>query len=340
MSVTQKQLARELGISQTLVCRALTGNGYVSEENRQLILATAQRLGYDAGSNQAARQLVARRHGGAPSSHRIAVLAPRELALPFSGLLLEGVEDTAKELGLEVAYCPLQEDDLPSLVTGGNVDGVITLTNDSQVLAQLNRLGIATVTLMVRTERAHNLLPDERAGIRMATEHLVDLGHTKIAYVGLEAKRSNGFERLQGYLEGLENCGLHPAEALIHADLPGVSPAAGALAFEKLSQKHARHAFTAVVCYNDWTAIGLICQAEKMGMKVPADLSVTGFDANSHEFHFRPAITSVGYSRWEMGQAAVQMLRLRDEGAVLPRQKLFPVHVEPGGSTCALVAAE
>src|SRR5690606_3327667 len=115
-------------------------------------------------------------------------------------------------------------------------------------------------------------------------------------------------------------------------------PEEGARTFRALWEQSG-HSLTAVVCYNDTLAMGVIQAARKMGVKVPQDLSVVGFDAVSPRYSFEPFITSVGFDRVLMGKRAVEILMQYREGEVLSLHKStfideeLPVHFVEGATT-------
>jgi DNA-binding LacI/PurR family transcriptional regulator len=164
---------------------------------------------------------------------------------------------------------------------------VILLNNHSQ--------GAAPYTCSVRV--------DDRHGARLATAHLIRLGHRCIAHVAGPVGHSPSAERLDGYRSALDEAGLPFDPDRV---FPGDGrPSGGEAAIAVL---HARGIeASAVFCYNDMTAIGLLAAARRLGLRVPADLAVVGFDDIPIAAYVSPALTTVAQPKMELGQRAMEM---------------------------------
>jgi LacI family repressor for deo operon, udp, cdd, tsx, nupC, and nupG len=145
---------------------------------------------------------------------------------------------------------------------------------------------------------------DNRHGAHMATEHLVQLGHRRIAYVAGPANHSDDLERQAGYRQALSEAGLHRGPGLV---IPGTGRAGGG--------ERALHAMlgledppTAAVCYNDMTAVGLLREARQMGLLIPRDLAVVGFDDVPIASYVCPPLTTIAQPTADMGRRAMQMV--------------------------------
>jgi DNA-binding LacI/PurR family transcriptional regulator len=144
---------------------------------------------------------------------------------------------------------------------------------------------------------------DNQHGGHLATTHLIERGHRRIAYVSGPADHSDDAERLAGYHQGLDEAGISFDPALVvlgNGRLDGGERAQAALA--DLSEPP-----TAVFCYNDATAIGLISAARRAGLSVPEDLAVVGFDDIPLAAHVYPPLTTVAQPQRRMGQQAMGM---------------------------------
>jgi DNA-binding LacI/PurR family transcriptional regulator len=217
MGVTQKQIAEEVGLSRSLVAQALGGHPKVSERTRKIVEEASQRLGYTAHSNAAARSLIGRRYGKRAKTGTLAVLLPDEVSgaalreMPFYVPMLRGMEQEALQRGIDLCICP-QRSALPRLIEERAVDGVVCVEN-SPLLEQIRALGVPVVAIDFPSALAHTLTPQEREGTRDATEHLIQLGHRAIAYIGFATSSPVAAERLAGYREALAEHGLAPDEA-------------------------------------------------------------------------------------------------------------------------------
>jgi DNA-binding LacI/PurR family transcriptional regulator len=154
---------------------------------------------------------------------------------------------------------------------------------------------LAAHTLSVRVDDVH--------GARLATEHLLALGHRRIAHVAGPAGHSPSADRLAGYRAALAAANI-PSDAAPVFEGTG-RPAAGEQALSKLAALAERP--TAVFCYNDMTAIGLLRAARQAGLVVPRDLAVVGFDDVPFSAYVSPTLTTVAQPKFEMGQRAMRM---------------------------------
>jgi DNA-binding LacI/PurR family transcriptional regulator len=323
MAVTQKDIAEYLGISRSLVGEALGGHPKISQNTRLKVEAAARELGYDENSNRIARALIARRYGRRNKTGILAVSLPGAVLgqqtlgqqafsniMPFSTPFLNGIEWEANQRGFDIYLCIYYGSrPVPRLVRESEVDGIILLAPTMGWDAELNELKLPMTSLVVPRENAHSLLVDERGGMRQAIRYLVESGHRRIAYLGQPPHHFNGIERLAGYRDGLRECGLAVDENLIEASVTAL--AHGDEGMERLLAR--TRDFTAVVCYNDLVAMNAIRKLEEEGLRVPQEISVTGFDDTSLQFHFRPALTSVGFDGAALGRRAVQLLQKQVE---------------------------
>jgi LacI family transcriptional regulator len=321
----------------------------MAEGTRIRILQEAERMGYDRHSNGAARALVARRYGHKSKTGNVAILHG---STGFSGVLrshpfftshFEGAESEAERLRQDVFIFSLRASGLPRLIQEGGVDGVVCIAAHSAV-ADIKKLGLPVVALDFYSRDTISLIPDDREGMRLATRHLIELGHRRIAYLGFplvdgaEAAR----ERLRGYRQGLEDYGIAFDESLVAYPLPYLEMDVAAEAVKTLLINRAKSQapLTALVCYNDVFAMGAVQAIQAAGLRVPHDLSVVGFDDVAPQYHFRPALTSVAFDRHEMGRQAVRLLsdwpetKTSDEKT---NRQIFPVKLVVRDSTQAYI---
>jgi LacI family transcriptional regulator len=324
MAVTQKQIGEKLGVTQQLVALALKGDPRVAEETRNRIIETAKELGYHKYSNRYARILIARRHGKRATTGILAVIlepAPPEApatAVPYFREPLNGIEIEAGHRELDILLVPSDGERMPWLIDEGWVDGVICL-GSLEHLFGLELLNLPVVTLGCAFPSAHSLLPDDVEGMRQIVQHLIGLGHRRIAYLDARCNVST-IQRLTTYRQTLLNNGLKVDESIIFQMERFETATAQGEGFEALlAQDRAQQAregiklmrlpsFTAVVCFNDPIAMDTIRKAKELGINVPEELSVTGFDDVSAQYNFQPTVTSVRIPLAEMGRRAVQLI--------------------------------
>ncbi len=329
MAVTQKQIAEEVGVTQQLVALALRDHPRVAQKTREKIQRVAKRLGYTNQMNRTARSMAAKRHGRRVQTGIVAaILEPpgqrvgeSVASLPYFMTLVDGVETQAGHLGLDLFLVPSREGELPWLIRDGLVDGVILL-GGHQSLQGLDALNLPLVTLGCAFDGVKALVPDDRNGIGQAVAHLVKNGHKNIAYLG-PRKWQAAAARRQAFCDALCEYSL-PVEASwieMSAEQPIDEP--GFQAAQRLIArvKTARGAlpFSAIVCHNDPLAIGVCRALQQAGLRVPHDISVTGFDDVSLQYHASPSITSIGFARLEMGRRAVDFIH--DQSHALQKQQ-------------------
>jgi len=304
-NVSIKDIARTAGISHSTVSRALNDSPLVNAETKARIRRLADTLGYspDAG----ARSLVMGR------THAIGVVVTT-IADPFSAEVVEGIERTAYAHGYSLILAasndnPEREIAAVEMLRSKRVDSIIVTSSRVGALHQerLHTTGVPVILLNSHSQRglpnAYSVRVDDFHGGRLATGHLIGLGHRRIAHVaGLEG-HSVSADRLAGYHHAL-------VAACLDCDPACVVPGNGQLnggerAFEALLALPDRP--TAVFCYNDMTAIGLLSAARRAGIAVPRDLAVVGFDNIPLAAHVCPALTTVAQPMFELGKRAMDM---------------------------------
>jgi LacI family transcriptional regulator len=319
MGVTLKQIAEELGVSQPLVTYALNGKPGVSEPMRLKIQETAIRMGYDKHANREAQMMIAKRYGRRIETGTIAVIYRHATSedrpwssSPFYRSLLDGVEHETGRRGLDLLITPIRDKVAPRIIRERRVDGLVFMTSPAPISAEIQALDVPCALLCSHSELTYNLAPDDEAGGYLATKHLIDLGHRDIAFVGMGRKNVSATGRRKGYERALTEHGIPVRENLIQT-LPNVQLVNGREGLEALLAIHraggeGKAGFTGLVCQNDVVGMGAIKQAQEAGLRVPDDLSVVGFDDLSSQYDFQPLLTSVGYSRFDIGRRSIEWI--------------------------------
>ncbi len=305
MRVSIKDIAKAAGVSHSTVSRALSDSPLVSDETKARIQRLAQEMGYSP--NTLARSLVTRQ------TYTVGVVVTT-IADPFVAEVVHGIEATAYDHDYTVILCnsgavPEREIAAVEMLRSKRVDGVIVTSSrvGALYLDLLERIGVPIVLINNHNEESgrytFTVTVDNRHGGYLATEHLIQLGHRRIAYVTAPADHSSDLDRKAGYRQALTEHGIEPDPALI---IPGNGRAdGGERALKTLVELSELP--TAVFCYNDMTAIGLIHAARQAGLSVPGDIAVVGFDDIPFARYFYPPLTTIAQPKVEMGQLAMKM---------------------------------
>jgi LacI family transcriptional regulator/LacI family repressor for deo operon, udp, cdd, tsx, nupC, and nupG len=155
----------------------------------------------------------------------------------------------------------------------------------------------------------HSVTVDDRTGAQLAASHLIELGHRQIGCIGVASRAASNQRRHLGYLDALAAAGL-PADDrfVITAASMAADPDADLVAGRTLLPQLLADAVSAVVCYNDMVAIGALMACRQLGLRVPEDISIVGFDDIAFARYTVPELTTVRQPREEMGRVAMQIL--------------------------------
>lgn len=333
-----KDVALAAGVSQATASRALSGRGSVSEKTRARVQAAAADLGFQVSYH--ASSLATGR------SRNIGVVLPYVDRWYFS-TILGGLTRGLIDAGYDLTLYDFQGDRhrqrvLDDFLLRKRLDGVITvgLRLDQSDAARLLSLGIPVVSVGGSVPGIHSLTVDEHAIGRLAAEHLISLGHTRIAHVGGEPESDAYFHisrsRRDGYRLAMETAGLEQRpEWSIISDYTVNS--AYATAKSLLADPHNRP--TAICCASDEMAIGVIIAARDLGLSVPEQLSVIGVD--KHPLGMIFGLTTIEQFVEEQGTRAAQTLldKLAEpqEGrsSSLPTLTELPISIVARSSTAA-----
>lgn len=296
-------VARLAGVSTATVSRALNGTAAIAAPTRTAIEDAIEQLGYRP--NPIARSLVTK------STQTIALLLP-DITNPFYAELVSGAQQLLREHDQAMLLCttggdPGQEERYLRILRAKHVDGALVdgLVLPADRIAAFVEDGFPIVCLDrdVRSPLIPLVQVDNRLGARLATEHLLSLGHRRIAHVtGPHEPLSD--QRLAGYHEALAAAGVAPDPAL---ETPGdFTEGGGHTAMRRLLESDAR--FTAVFCANDLTAMGALNAILASGRRVPADLSLIGFDDLRLAPYTSPPLTTIHQPAVEIAQHATGLL--------------------------------
>lgn len=314
-SVTLTDIATRSGVAAMTVSRVVNGSGYVSEGTRKRVLEAVEEMKY-------------RPNGLARSSKRQSTntigLVLGDLSNPYSTELANAVRESLSFRGFGLFICISEhsaDEDITAFesLVDHNIDGLIVATRSNEEgdahlesIANTN-LPIVVVGRDFKHELVDQVSADNFTGGFEATQHLIDLGHRRIAFIGAGYENRSNLKRLQGYLKALEMHGIEVDGRLITgrkesaSDVPGYST-------EKIGYEAMRRLLslpnrpTAIFARNDFTAFGAMSAIKEAGLSVPRDFAVVGFDDTPLAIHMSPRLTTVRQPMRLQGQLAAKML--------------------------------
>ncbi|MDO8143062.1 LacI family DNA-binding transcriptional regulator [Isoptericola sp. 178] len=316
------------GVSHQTVSRVLNAHPSVREATRDKVLAAIEELGYRR--NSAARALVTSR-----SATLGVVTTGSALFGPTSTLI--AVEEAARDQGYFVSVATLRSYDTASInqvlehFMAQGVDGIVVIAPHDAVAAAVESFrSPVPVVLVAALEPSSadasgpstlSVAVDQRAGARLATELLLDLGHADVVHVAGPQDWFDARERLAGWREALDAHGVRPARPRECSWSAGDGYAAGRDLAEAVA---AGEGPTAVFAGNDQLALGVLRAVWERGLRVPEDVSVVGFDDVAGAAYFVPPLTTVRQPFGEVGAHAVAMVLGSLAGDTVATRRIAP----------------
>jgi DNA-binding LacI/PurR family transcriptional regulator len=312
--VSIKDIAQTANVTPGTVSRALRDSPRVNPETKARIQRLADEMGYTPDAQ--ARSLATGR------TQAIGVVVTT-LTDPFIGTVVQTIESAAYERGYTVILTssndiPEREIEAVQMLQSRRVDGVIVSSSRVGALYQerLDQLRVPVVLINSLAEQGGqytiSVSVDNQDGGYQATNHLIQKGHRRIAYVAAPADRNDSAERMTGYRNALAEAGIAYDSSLV---VQGTGRAGGGKrALPMLLSLN--DAPSAVFCYNDMTAIGLLSAACDAGLSVPHDLAVVGFDDIAFAQLAYPPLTTIAQPVDRLGGGAVETVLafLADDG--------------------------
>lgn len=320
--------------------RAINGSGYVSETIRKRVLEAAERLNYRP--NKLARSLKQRR------VHAVGIVLP-DIANPFSAELVRGMHEVLEGRGYPsfltgTSRSVQQEEANLEMLIDQRVEGLLVATRGTQLgddfLGRILRHGVRLVTVGRNSALPHsdNVTADHEKGAAELVNHLIRLGHRKIAFIGARPHEAPRLRRYIGYRKALKKHKIPLNRDWIVG--PDLGPAYatqsdGHAAFLQLMRLKDRP--TAVFARNDFAAIGALRAAHEMGLRVPRDVAIAGFDNIPLAEYITPPLTTVAQPIAEQGRRAAEFLleRMKTPGSLESREYRFDCRLIVRGSTDA-----
>jgi DNA-binding LacI/PurR family transcriptional regulator len=305
MATTIKDIAKKAGVSHSTVSRALRNSSLVANCTAERIRRIALEAGYLPSA--AARSLKTNR------SQALGVVVSNADD-PFFGEILQGIEDVAQRGGYSLFMAasqrdPQREQIIVHAMSEHRVDGVIicsTSFSSEQSRLFLNYgVPIVVINNQAAEDYRYSIYHDDVDGSRMVTRHLIELGHQHIAYLGNALSGRTTLDRLTGFQQEMEAASLAIHPSAIH-QVPGGGPEDGMVGLDHFLDQPERP--TALVCFNDMMAIGVLKGLQLAGIQVPQDMSVTGFDNIIFSAYTNPTLTTFDQPKRYIGAEAARLL--------------------------------
>lgn len=334
-NITIYDIAKEAHVSPATVSRVLTGSAKVRPEKRDAILSIIEKYNYHP--NALARSLINK------ASKTIGFILP-DITNPFFATTFLEAEKHALTLGYTLILCnsmndnQLNQTELESLylkmlmekqadgiiIMGGRVNEKRPISTQISELQEIVRTKpVVFINGSMRGVKSYNITTDETDGINKLIQYLVSLGHKDIGFIGGRKGISSTDVKLSAFESTIKQLGIpyHP-EWIIPSSF-GVEDGYSSMV-QLLSQ---RNRPTAVMTVNDFTAIGAINAATDYGLRVPQDMSVTGFDGTYLTDIMRPTVTTISQNYAELGKQAVEAIAQVSLGKRFPRNTRIPTQL-------------
>lgn len=318
MSVTLEEVAKAAGVSVATASRVLTQSAHpIREQTRQRVLDFAQTMGYKP--NLLARSMRTER------THTIGIIAD-DLLSPFTPPIIRGIQDYLKTidyLGLIVNsdLDPAVEAEAISTLLSRSVEGLIFVESYHRAPTEeleRSRKPYLFVHRLFDAPIKNSVVPDDFAGAVLAVEHLVALGHRRIAHIAGPQGWHSARQRQAGYLATLNKnkIGVDP-NLIVESDWEFEG---GATALQTLLASGALP--TAIFVANDSMALGAMDALREAGLRVPTDVAIVGYDNRNFTRLFRPKLTTVSMPTYQMGQQAAELLHQKLQGEAADREEV------------------
>ena len=301
--ITIKHVSARAGVSQATVSRVINGTTRVSHDKKLKVEKAVKELGYRP--NSIAQALASSRTGS------VGIVVP-ELGGPFYSGILHCIEEHLRRFGyhaIVTAGSNTEQGQRESVefLLGRRVDALILhaqhLTDDYLITLEEQRVPVVVVNRFIPEMNQSCIDIDNELGGKLATQYLLQKGHTEIACITGPLDKSDARGRLQGYRVALEEAGLTYNEALISE--AGFTEETGAIATKKLLKRKCR--FSAIFASNDHMAFGAFEVLRSEGLSIPNDVSLVGFDDNLFARYLTPALTTINFPIEQMSIEAVQL---------------------------------
>ncbi|MEJ8543865.1 LacI family DNA-binding transcriptional regulator [Brevibacillus borstelensis] len=316
MKPTIYDVAREAGVSIATVSKVINNTGRISEKTRKLVLSVMKEMNYQPS-------VVASALTG-KSTYTIGLMIP-DLANPFFSGIARSIEDRGHALGYNIVICstdydPEKEAKYISLLLQKSVDGIILASGFENVetVRELikQKVPLAIIAREIPSLEVDTVAVDDFLGGYQAASHLISLGHRRIAIIARDLWSNR--ERMRGYRHALDEAGIDYGRDVEYVMESNVESG------KALAEKLLRSADppTAIFACNDLLAMGAIHAARRLGMSIPRDLSVVGFDNTAWASVTDPPLTTVAQPIRDMGTHVMNLLIQEINGEKKHKQRI------------------
>jgi len=321
---TMRDVARLAGVSVATVSAVINGTAHVSERRTQRVREAMEALDYYP--DQVARSLKIGR------TDVIGMVIP-DITNPFFPQVVRGVEDAAREQGYSVILCnsnedPNEERRLLDTLFSRRVDGVVIACSDASTAYDTllrRRFPIVFVDRIPRGLTGGGVATDNVDAGYVATQHLIELGHERIAFIAGRLSLAPHIDRLEGFRRAMQTRGLAVRDDYLrmgdHSAQSGWQAATELFALKERP--------TVLIASNNRMLLGILGAAAELGIRCPAEISIVGFDDYAWTQHFTPRMTMIDQASYQMGRDALSMLVAQVRGgADKPRQDVLLLKAE------------
>jgi LacI family transcriptional regulator len=317
-----KDVAISVGVSVNTVSQALSNKPGVNKKTRDLIIETAGKMGYEY-ENGTRSTLSASKTGTVG-------LIITDNANPFFAHVVRGVQNTLWQSKYTLILCNTNEDysrerGAIETLLEKEVDGIIMTPTQSQdqdvSILMSTKVPFVLMGRHFSNYKVPNVFFDDRQGAYKAVDHLIRLGHSRILFINAPKYISSAEDRYEGYLASFADNGIQPDPSIVRICEPSMEAAYNemkSIFLEKLD-------FSAVFTFSDLMMLGVIKMFQEMGIRVPEDYSLVGFDDIDFVSLLTPALTTVCSDKYKLGVKSAAMLlsiihgdQLLDETVIIP----------------------
>lgn len=313
-----RDVARLAGVSYQTVSRVLNEHPSIRPSTRDRVNEVISELGYRP--NPAARALVTSR------SRTIGVLSSQTSAQYGPATSIASIELAARDAGYRSSVTTIASSDAPSIRSAldyllrQSIEALVVIAPQQRVLEVIQDLSIDVPYVTLQTadlQQRHGMSTDQELGARLATRHLIELGHTEILHISGPQDWIEAEARMQGYLEAINEADLRTRAPILGDWTAHFGYYAG---LELLRFRD----FSAVFASNDQMALGFMHAARESGLSIPGDVSIVGFDDIPEAAHFFPPLTTIRQNFVEIGRRAVGLLLAELQGAQPQHEFVVP----------------